>query len=114
MHLLLNRWTYQLQTLQMLWLDQKRVFGMVYHQLKSSVTCVQAGGACNFIQDNSCIVSYQLEIVVGAHWNTYNLSAISSQTFLIVVGQEMGGTVVHELALMVKGGFCEVWVVSVA
>ena len=33
---LLNGWTKQLQTLQMLWLAQKRVFAMVYHRLKSS------------------------------------------------------------------------------
>ena len=37
LHLLLNRWTKQLQTLQMLWLDKKRVFAMVYHRLKSSL-----------------------------------------------------------------------------
>ena len=36
MHLLLNRWTLQLQTFQMFWLDQKRIFTMVYHRLKSS------------------------------------------------------------------------------
>ena len=37
MHFLLNGWTEQLQTLQMLWLAQKRVFAMVYHRLKSSL-----------------------------------------------------------------------------
>ena len=40
MHPLLSGWTYQLQTLQMLWLAQKRVVAMVYHRLKSSYTCV--------------------------------------------------------------------------
>ena len=37
--------------------------------------------------------------------------------FYIMVGQEIGSVVVHELAMVVKGdlwGFCEVWVVCVA
>ena len=46
MHLPLNGWTYQLQTLQMLWLAQRRVFAMVYHRLKSSsfCNCINFGG----------------------------------------------------------------------
>ena len=37
MHFLLNRWTQQLQALQVLWLAQKRVSAKVYHRLKSSI-----------------------------------------------------------------------------
>ena len=43
MHLL-NCWTQQLQTLQMLWLDKKRLFAMVYHWLKSADVCTQKRG----------------------------------------------------------------------
>ena len=63
MHLLLNRWTEQLQTLQMLWLDQKRVFAMVYHRLKSSNVFVSLKSV--LILANSAYPDEMLQFVVS-------------------------------------------------
>ena len=59
MHRLLKHWAKQLQTLQMLWLDQKRIFAMVYHRLKSSLCLFSYFSRLKLINDGDYTAATQ-------------------------------------------------------